>query len=140
MQKNYYARRLQVVLKQMTAKKQKRNKSKQGLGQDRGETVEEPHSEEENYEDNGNADEEEANVSPLMQSIINKIPALRSDIKSEMSEFRFSLHDDMRKELTRLEEKSIEDSRKLQVNYRLPQQEWWKPNSTYPILKNGTRQ
>ena len=80
---------------------QKKNKDKQGSSHDRGETDEETHGEEENYEDNGDADEEEANVSPFMQSIFNEIRALRSDLKSEMNEFRLSLRDDMRKELNK---------------------------------------
>ncbi len=78
---------------------QKKNKGKQGSSHDRGETVEETYREEENYEDNGDADKEEANANPFMQSIINEIRALRSDLKNEMSEFRLSFRDDMKKEL-----------------------------------------
>ena len=77
--------------------KTKKTKYKQGSRRDKGETVEETCSEEENYENNGDADKELA--SPVMQAIYNEIRALRSDLKSKMSEFQLSFCDNTKKEL-----------------------------------------
>ena len=81
----------------MEGEKQKKTKGKPGSRREKGETVEEANSDEESYENNGDANEEAA--SPFMQTIYNEIRALRSDLKSEMSEFRRSFRDDMSKEL-----------------------------------------
>ena len=89
--------------------KQKKTKGKPGSKRDKGETVEEAYSDKESYENNGDANKEAAN--PFMQAIYNEIRALRSDLKSEMSEFRHSFRDDMRKELN---EFRGEINRKLQ--------------------------
>lgn len=66
------------------------------------------HSEEESYENNGDASEREA--SPGMQAIYDEIRALRSDLKSEMSEFQHSFRSDIKKELNEFKE---EYNRKL---------------------------
>lgn len=101
----------------MEGVKQKKSKCKPGSKRDKGESAEETHSDEESYESNGGANEEAA--SPFMQAIYNEIRALRSDLKSEMSEFRHSLRDDMRKELNEfrgeINTKLQETSRELQA-------------------------
>lgn len=92
----------------MEGDKQKKPKGKQGSRCDKAETVDETHSEEESYENNGDANEKEA--SPGMQVIYDEIRALRSDLKSEMSEFRHSFRSDIKKELNEFKE---EFNRKL---------------------------
>ena len=79
----------------MEGEKQKKTKGKPGSKHDKGETVEEVYSNEESYENNGDANEEAA--SPFMP-FTTKFRH-RSDLKSEISEFRHSLRDNMRKEL-----------------------------------------
>ena len=90
------------------------------------------HSEEESNENNGDAGE--AVASPVMQqAIYNQIRALRSDLKSEMSEFRLSFCNDMKKELN---EFRGETNRKLQ---EAPGELQATIASAYLTLKNGTR-
>lgn len=73
----------------MDGDKQKKPKGKPSSGREKGELAEETRSGEVN---NGEA-------SPSMLAIYDEIRPLRSDLKSEMSEFRLSFHDDMKKEL-----------------------------------------
>lgn len=73
----------------MDGDKQKKPKGKPSSGWEKGELAEETRSGEVN---NGEA-------SPSMLAIYDEIRALRSDLKSEMSEFRLSFRDDMKKEL-----------------------------------------
>lgn len=81
----------------MEGETQKKIKYEPGTGRERGGLVEENHSDNERYGSNGGANEEAA--SPLMQIIYKEIQALRSDLKSEMSEFQLSFCNDMKKEL-----------------------------------------
>ena len=81
----------------MEGEKQKKTKLKPSSKHDKTATSDETYEDEDGNEDNGGADKEVAN--PNMQAIYNEIRALRSDLKSEMSEFRFSFRNDMKKEL-----------------------------------------
>ena len=98
----------------MEGDKQNNTKGKQGSRHVKGETVEETCSEEESYENNGDAGDEEV-ASPVMQDIYNEIRALRSDLKSEMSEFRRSFRDDMKKELNEFNQKLQEATGELRA-------------------------
>lgn len=79
---------------------EKKTKCKPGSRREKGESIEETYGGEESYENNGDAGKaDEAVANSGMQAIYNEIRTLRSDLKSDMNEFRLSFRDDMRKEL-----------------------------------------
>lgn len=84
----------------MEGEKQKKGKGKTGSRREKSELAEENYGDEESHGNNGEAGKaNEAVASSDMQAIYNEIRALRSDLKSDMSEFRLSFCEDIKKEL-----------------------------------------
>lgn len=82
----------------MEGEKLRKSTRKTGFGREKGDSAEEIHGGEESHEDNGETGQANE-ASSDMQAIYNEIRALRSDLKSDMSEFRHSFREDMRVEL-----------------------------------------